>query len=528
MAGRKGRRLMGYLTSGNPIVDAMGSMNITGNVIPTIWYRTILRENRKPYLLAIAILADIVYWYRPIEIRDPSTGQMAGWKKKFSGDILRQSYQYYADLFGESKKTVKMAIDRLEELCVVRREFRTVFHGEGLISNNVMYLKLVPEQLYLLTYPEAEPGSVQEEKARLAGTEEGMGGSLPAESGAAMVRAGRGFSTESGTCVEEPGRSLPTNLDTGVEKAGGSLPTNLDTGMEEAGGSLSINPDTGVEKLGGSLPTNSDTSMEKLGGSLLTDLDTGMEKAGESLPTNSDTGMEKTGGSLPTNSDTPVEKTGGRLPTNLDTPMEKFGGRGGKTGIQAPTNLWGGGAGNFQSLSPKTEGVPSQNGGTYTEITTENTYRDYDKSIIPSIRISRADADDGMEDADVCMALIRQNIEYEHHMKFDRPDERSLYEELYSVICEVVCVRHRSVRVGGEEYPHRLVKERFLKLGEDHLRYVIECMRNTSTRITNIKAYMITALYNAPMTMNHYYQQEVNYDMRGGGWQNAEMERGQL
>ena len=133
---------------------------------------------------------------------------------------------------------------------------------------------------------------------------------------------------------------------------------------------------------------------------------------------------------------------------------------------------------------------------------------------------------DGMEDVDACMALIRRNIEYEHHMRFDRSDERSLYEELYAVICEVVCVRHRSVRVGGEEYPYALVKERFLKLGEDHLRYVIECMRNTSTKITNIKAYMITALYNAPMTMNHYYQQEVNYDMRGGGWQNAEAERG--
>ena len=72
-----------------------------------------------------------------------------------------------------------------------------------------------------------------------------------------------------------------------------------------------------------------------------------------------------------------------------------------------------------------------------------------------------------MEDVDACMALIRQNIEYEHHMKFDRPDERSLYEELYAVICEVVCVRHRSVRVGGEEYPHALVKERFLKLGKN-------------------------------------------------------------
>ena len=459
---------MGYLTSGNQIVDAMGSLNITGNIIPTIWYRTILRENRKPYLLAIAILADIVYWYRPIEIRNQSTGQIAGWKKKFSGDILRQSYQYYADLFGESKKTVKLAIDRLEELCVVKREFRTVIHGEGLVSNNVMYLKLVPEQLYLLTYPEAEPGSVWEEKACLAGTGDATGGGLPAEPGATVVRAG-GW------------RWLPTEADTGMEETGGSLPANLDTGVEEMGGSLPTNSDTGVEKPGGSLFTNPDTVMEEMGGS---------------------------------------------LPTNSDTPMEKFGGRGGKNGIQVSTNLWGGGAGDFQSLSPKTEGVPSENGGTYTEITSENTYRDYNKSIIPSIRNSRTDVTDGMEDADAYMALIRQNIEYEHHMKFDRPDEKSLYEELYAVICEVVCVRHRSVRVGGEEYPHGLVKERFLKLGEDHLRYVIECMRNTSTRITNIKAYMITALYNAPMTMNHYYQQEVNYDMRGGGWQNAEVERG--
>ncbi|WP_300802042.1 DUF6017 domain-containing protein [uncultured Acetatifactor sp.] len=441
---------MGYLTSGNQIVDAMGSLNITGNIIPTIWYRTILRENGKPYLLAIAILADIVYWYRPVEVRDPATGQVSGWKKKFSGDILRQSYQYYADLFGESKKTVKMAIDRLETFRVLRREFRTIFHGEGLVSNNVMYLRLVPEQLYRLTYPEAEPGSVWEEKACRAGTGEGMGGGLSAEPGAAVGRAVGGF---------------PTDLDTGMEELGGSLPTNFHIGVEESGGSL---------------------------------------------PTNSDTGMEKPGGSLPTNS---------------DTPMEKLGGRGVQNGIQAPTNWEGGGAGNFQGLSPNSEGVPSQNVGTYTEITSENTYRDYNTSINPSIRGSRADMADGMEDVDACMALIRRNIEYEHHMRFDRSDERSLYEELYAVICEVVCVRHRSVRVGGEEYPHALVKERFLKLGEDHLRYVIECMRNTSTRITNIKAYMITALYNAPMTMNHYYQQEVNYDMHGGGWQNAEVER---
>ena len=91
---------MGYLTSGNEIVDAMGSINISGNIIPAIWYKTITKENGKPYLLAIVLLANIVYWYRPSEVRDQGTGHILGWKKKFSEDILGQNYQYYAVLCG--------------------------------------------------------------------------------------------------------------------------------------------------------------------------------------------------------------------------------------------------------------------------------------------------------------------------------------------------------------------------------------------------------------------------------------------
>ena len=63
-----------------------------------------------------------------------------------------------------------------------------------------------------------------------------------------------------------------------------------------------------------------------------------------------------------------------------------------------------------------------------------------------------------------------------------------------------------------------LVKSKFLKLDSTHLQYVIGCMQNTTTKIANIKAYMITSLYNAPNTINHYYQQEVQHDMYGGGW----------
>ena len=177
---------MGYLTSGNEIVDAMGSINISGNIIPAIWYKTITKENGKPYLLAIVILADIVYWYRPSEVRDQGTGHILGWKKKFSEDILRQSYQYYADLFGESKKTVKTAMDKLEQLQVIRREFRTVSYGDGLVCNNVMYVELKPDMLYRLTFPEEIPAMNGENNSYADVSDVKRGGRLPTKSDTPM------------------------------------------------------------------------------------------------------------------------------------------------------------------------------------------------------------------------------------------------------------------------------------------------------------------------------------------------------
>ena len=125
---------------------------------------------------------------------------------------------------------------------------------------------------------------------------------------------------------------------------------------------------------------------------------------------------------------------------------------------------------------------------------------------------------DLMDDVNAYIELIKDNIEYEHHMKYDDWQNKALYEELFEVICEVVCVKRTTIRIAGEDYPYELVKSKFLKLNSGHLEYVIGCMHDTNTKITNIKAYMVAALYNAPSTMNHYYQQEVQHDMYGGGW----------
>ena len=120
-----------------------------------------------------------------------------------------------------------------------------------------------------------------------------------------------------------------------------------------------------------------------------------------------------------------------------------------------------------------------------------------------------------MMDEIAYIEIIKENIEYEHHMKYDSYQDKVLYEELFDIICEVVCVKHNTIKIGGENYPYELVKSKFLKLNSSHLEYVIGCMQNTTSKIMNIKSYMLTALYNATSTMNHFYQQEVQHDMYG-------------
>lgn len=150
---------MNEYTTGNARVDQMGQIRITGNVTPQVWYKTITRKNGKPHLLAIAILSDIVYWYRPVEIRDESTGHITGYGKRFKWDMLQRSYDQFADFFGESKRSITEAVALLESLGIIRREFRTIEIG-GMKYNNILFIDLFPEQLRRITYPEAEEQEV--------------------------------------------------------------------------------------------------------------------------------------------------------------------------------------------------------------------------------------------------------------------------------------------------------------------------------------------------------------------------------
>ena len=146
--------------TGSPTVDKMSRLQISGNVIPVAWYKTIRKETGKPNLNAIIILADIVYWYRPVEIRDEASGQLSGLKKRFHADLLQRSYQQIAEQFGITKRDATNAIIELEKLGVVTRVFRTLKAGGQLIPN-VLFLDLNVGILEELTYPEQmESGSL--------------------------------------------------------------------------------------------------------------------------------------------------------------------------------------------------------------------------------------------------------------------------------------------------------------------------------------------------------------------------------
>ena len=122
---------------------------------------------------------------------------------------------------------------------------------------------------------------------------------------------------------------------------------------------------------------------------------------------------------------------------------------------------------------------------------------------------------DAMDEAEGYMAIIRENLDYDILMSSPNWRNREMFEELYQLICEVVCVPRKTIRIAGEDYPYSLVKSKFLKLRSHHLEYVIDCIEHNTTKVANIKAYLITALYNAPNTISHYYTAEVNHDMYG-------------
>lgn len=110
---------------------------------------------------------------------------------------------------------------------------------------------------------------------------------------------------------------------------------------------------------------------------------------------------------------------------------------------------------------------------------------------------------------DEYLKIIRENIEYEYQTEKEKVDE------LVKIMLDIICSTKETVRVNGEELPHEVVKSRFLKINSTHIEYILDAMKKSASDVRNIRAYLITVLYNAPSTIDNFYSAWVNHDMNG-------------
>ena len=113
--------------------------------------------------------------------------------------------------------------------------------------------------------------------------------------------------------------------------------------------------------------------------------------------------------------------------------------------------------------------------------------------------------------------LVLENIEYDHLCR-EFATYREDLDEIVELIVETVCARRKTTRIAGADFPHEVVRSRFLKLDSSHIEFVMECLHNNTTEVRNMKQYLLTVLFNAPTTISNHYTAQVNHDMHAGGW----------
>ena len=142
-------------------------------------------------------------------------------------------------------------------------------------------------------------------------------------------------------------------------------------------------------------------------------------------------------------------------------------------------------------------------------------YNDTDKNEHDPIYLSGRMAEDGIDTYEHYRAYFLEQLSFDA-LLVDYPYEQEVLEEMLELIVETACSGRRTIRICGEEKPAQLVKSRLMKLNSEHIRYVLGCMKETTSKVRNIKQYLLAALYNAPVTISNYYSALVNHDLYGG------------
>jgi hypothetical protein len=117
---------------------------------------------------------------------------------------------------------------------------------------------------------------------------------------------------------------------------------------------------------------------------------------------------------------------------------------------------------------------------------------------------------------DAYREMIRENVDYDSFIQ-ERPYDAGQLDEMVELMVESVCSNKETLRVAGTDFPQAVVKSRLLKLVGEHIRFVFDCLKENTTKVRNMKQYLLTVLYNAPAIIENHYAARVNYDLYGVG-----------
>lgn len=183
---------------------------------------------------------------------------------------------------------------------------------------------------------------------------------------------------------------------------------------------------------------------------------------------------------------------------------------------------------NFISESVERQFLSCQNDNS---ATFQNTIQDLSKAQGNNTDIKNTDLSDtnSIFPSDNC-GKENGNEEYQQYYQYfyeqlgmeylqkDYPYDVDRLENILELVVETVCSKRQIIRIGGDDRPIEVVKSRFMKLDSEHIRYVLDCFKENTTKIRNIRQYILASLYNAPTTIGSYFDALVRHDMAQPDW----------
>lgn len=110
-----------------------------------------------------------------------------------------------------------------------------------------------------------------------------------------------------------------------------------------------------------------------------------------------------------------------------------------------------------------------------------------------------------------CEDTVRKNIDLDL-LKVRNPYDTELLDGIFELIVDTIMTENETILVASNKYPTSFVRNKFLRLQPDHIEYVMTCLKENTTKVKNIKKYLLAALFNASSTIGGYYQAQFSYD----------------